>query len=287
MKRPGAQGVLHAAGHDARTRLKIPSPMKGLSMQITDTRRTDSSKMITEGTRGSTWNTTELRSPTEGPATPLCLHPVDGTSVLSELVAFSGVTRALLETIEAKDPCTRGHCDRVADLSRRLAIHSGCDEQTVDEATVCGWLHDVGKIGVPDAVLQKTGRLTDAEFEAVKRHPATGERILGCLPQIETIRAGVRSHHERWDGRGYPDGLSGESIPLLGRIVAIADAFDAMRSNRTYRNERSLSDALHEIAVHAGSQFDPFLAACFLDMNFMNDEPARLPRPGTSLRKSA
>lgn len=256
-------------------------------MQITETRRTDSSRMITQATGGRTQDTAELRSVADELAAPSCLRLADGTSVLGELVAFSGVTRALLETIEAKDPSTRGHCDRVAALSRRLAIHAGCDEQTVDEATVCGWLHDVGKIGVPDAVLQKTGRLTDDEFEAIKRHPATGERILGCLPQIEGIRAGVRSHHERWDGRGYPDGLAGESIPLLGRIVAITDAFDAMRSNRTYRNERSLSEALHEIAVHAGTQFDPYLAACFLDMNFINDESTRMPRPGTSLRRSA
>lgn len=257
-------------------------------MQITNHRRTERSRMIEQDARGRTRHTTELPSMlNDDAAAPLCLHPADETSVLSELVAFSGVTRALLETIEAKDPSTRGHCDRVAALSRRLATHAGCDEQTIDEATVCGWLHDVGKIGVPDAVLQKTGPLTDDEFEAIKRHPATGERILGCLPQVDGIRAGVRSHHERWDGRGYPDGLSGESIPLLGRIVAIADAFDAMRSNRTYRNERPLSDTLREIAKHAGTQFDPYLASCFLDMNFLTDESTRMPRPGTSLRKSA
>jgi HD-GYP domain-containing protein (c-di-GMP phosphodiesterase class II) len=219
---------------------------------------------------------------------PLTYQIAGDTSVLKELVAFSGVTRALLETIEAKDPSTRGHCDRVASLSRRLAIAAGCSDQLIDEASVCGWLHDVGKIGVPDHILQKTGPLTDEEFTVVKRHTVTGERILGCLPQIDAIRDGVRSHHERWDGQGYPDGLAGEAIPLIGRIVAVADAFDAMCSKRAYRDSIPAAKACAEIAACAGTQLDPYLVACFLDMNPMEHTTlARIPSPGSSLRQSA
>ena len=221
-------------------------------------------------------------------AAPLAFQMSEDTSVLKELVAFSGVTRALLETIEAKDPSTRGHCDRVASLSRRLAIAAGCDDQLIDEATACGWLHDVGKIGVPDHILQKTGPLTDEEFTIVKRHSITGERILGSLPQIDAIREGVRSHHERWDGRGYPDGLAGESIPLIGRIVAIADAFDAMCSKRAYRDGIPAARACAEIAACAGTQLDPYLVSCFLGMNPMEHVVVmQIPSVEGSLRHSA
>lgn len=210
-------------------------------------------------------------------------------SLLDELIEFSGVTKSLLEAVEAKDGATRGHCERVAELSRRLAVAAGCKADLVEEATVCGLLHDVGKIGVPDHVLLKTDRLSDDEFEAIKKHSEIGERILGCMPELDRIRAGVRSHHERWDGRGYPDGLAEHEIPFLGRIVGIVDAYDAMRSNRVYRKSLSREDALNEIASGAGTQFDPDLAVCFLSLLKVEEAGAayRFPRGAVPTRRSA
>ena len=129
---------------------------------------------------------------------------------------------------------------------------------------MAGLLHDVGKIGVPEAVLQKPGRLTDEEFEQIKQHPAIGAKILRDIKQIEDIIPGVLYHHERYDGKGYPDGLAGEDIPLMGRIICLADCFDAMTTSRTYRKALPLEVAMAEIRRCAGTQFDPRLAEVFL-----------------------
>jgi HD-GYP domain-containing protein (c-di-GMP phosphodiesterase class II) len=127
-----------------------------------------------------------------------------------------------------------------------------------------GLLHDVGKIGVPEAVLQKTGRLTNEEFDQIKRHPAIGAKILQDVKQIREIIPGVLHHHERYDGKGYPAGLAGNNIPLMGRIICLADCFDAMTSSRTYRKALPLEVALCEIRRCSGTQFDPALAEVFL-----------------------
>jgi putative two-component system response regulator len=129
---------------------------------------------------------------------------------------------------------------------------------------MAGLLHDVGKIGVPEAVLQKTGRLTPEEFEQMKKHPQVGAHILADLKQVADIVPGVMHHHERYDGKGYPTGLSGEQIPMMGRIICLADCFDAMTSNRTYRKALPLEVALAEIRRCGGTQFDPALTEVFL-----------------------
>ena len=171
---------------------------------------------------------------------------------------------SLTSAVDAKDAYTCGHSERVAVLARQLAKEAGMDEAFCERVYMTGLLHDVGKIGVPESVLQKTGRLTPEEFEQMKKHPAIGARILSDIKQLADIIPGVLHHHERYDGQGYPRGLVGENIPLMGRIICLADCFDAMTSNRTYRKALPLEVALTEIRRCSGTQFDPGLTEHFL-----------------------
>ncbi|MCA9279324.1 MAG: HD-GYP domain-containing protein [Phycisphaeraceae bacterium] len=182
-------------------------------------------------------------------------------------IAFYGMVKAMTAAIDAKDRYTRGHSERVAHLGRELAIAAGLSEQQVEEVYIAGLLHDVGKIGVPEAVLCKNGRLTDEEFLQIKKHPETGVNILKDIPSLEAMMPGVLHHHERWDGRGYPYNLSGDSIPLYGRILAVADAFDAMSSTRSYRPALPRETVLSEMHKCAGTQFDPRLAMLFVELD--------------------
>ncbi|MEM6315392.1 MAG: HD domain-containing phosphohydrolase, partial [Planctomycetota bacterium] len=177
-----------------------------------------------------------------------------------------GLLHALTAAVDAKDTYTCGHSERVALLSRELAEAAGFPTAFCERIYMAGLLHDVGKIGVPDAVIRKPGKLTDEEFDEIKRHPEIGARILSDIRQIEDLIDGVRHHHERFDGRGYPSGLAGEEIPLMGRIICLADCFDAMTSNRTYRNGMPSAKALAEIERCKGTQFDPALAQAFVDL---------------------
>jgi putative nucleotidyltransferase with HDIG domain len=185
---------------------------------------------------------------------------------------FMGILHALTRSIDAKDAYTRGHSQRVAELSKALAHKIGLADEVCERVYLSGLLHDVGKIGVPEAVLCKPGRLTDAEFDAIKKHPTIGAQILGNIKQLQDIIPGVLYHHERWDGRGYPYRLAGEDIPLMGRIICVADSFDAMSSTRTYRPALPLDTVLDEIRRCAGVQFDPKLAEAFITLDF---EPYR------------
>jgi HD-GYP domain-containing protein (c-di-GMP phosphodiesterase class II) len=177
-----------------------------------------------------------------------------------------GIIRSLTSAIDAKDAYTCGHSERVAMLSRTLAKAAGLPEQDVERIYMAGLLHDVGKIGVPEIVLQKAGRLTPEEFEQMKKHPQIGSHILADLRQVADIVPGVLHHHERFDGKGYPAGLSGDAIPIMGRIICLADCFDAMTSNRTYRKALPLEVALAEIRRCGGTQFDPALTEHFLNI---------------------
>jgi diguanylate cyclase (GGDEF)-like protein len=174
--------------------------------------------------------------------------------------------RALAEAVDAKDEYTRGHSQRVAEYARDLAARCGYDSGFVDLVFVTGTLHDVGKIGVPDAALKKPGKLTDEEFEMIKIHPALGEKIVSQIPELADTIPGIRSHHERYDGRGYPDRLAGEQIPLIGRILAVADTYDAMTSDRPYRKGLDPSIAFEAIINGKGTQFDPEFAEQFVAM---------------------
>ena len=176
-----------------------------------------------------------------------------------------GLLHSLTSAVDAKDAYTCGHSERVAAAQPAPgAARSACRDAQVEQIYMAGLLHDVGKIGVPESVLQKTGRLTPEEFEQMKKHPQIGARILADIKQVKDLIPGVLHHHERYDGKGYPAGLAGENIPLMGRIICLADCFDAMTSNRTYRKALPLEVALTEIRRCAGTQFDPTFAEAFL-----------------------
>ena len=169
---------------------------------------------------------------------------------------FAGVVRALTSAIDAKDPYTCGHSNRVARVSVRLAQEMGLPADQVNTIYLSGLLHDIGKIGIDDTVLRKPGPLTPEEYEHIKKHAEIGHRILADLKQLDEVLPVVLHHHEQWDGRGYPHKLAGEAIPLLARICAVADAFDAMGSDRPYRKgmpEQQLDGILRS---GAGQQWD-------------------------------
>lgn len=175
-----------------------------------------------------------------------------------------GVLRALVTTIDAKDAYTGGHSDRVANYSKQIAQRLGLLESACEEIYMSGLLHDIGKIGVPDAVLGKPGRLTDEEFEQIKRHPTIGFEILKPLKPFAYLLPGVLHHHESFDGSGYPQGLAGESISLMGRIIAVADSYDAMTSDRTYRPGMPREKANQILRSGQGKQWDPDIVDAFL-----------------------
>ncbi|NQU43842.1 response regulator [bacterium] len=174
--------------------------------------------------------------------------------------------RALVSTIEAKDSYTRSHSQRVTETALLVARHVGCSEEDCESIAFAGILHDIGKIGIQDSILQKKGRLDPKEYQVIKRHPVIGDTIIEPLGLIEAERDIIRHHHERIDGKGYPDGLGGSEIPLLSRIVSVADAIDAMTSTRSYREAQNEEYVLSELHEHAGSQFDPELIDAVLEL---------------------
>ncbi len=185
---------------------------------------------------------------------------------------FLGTLEALTNSIDAKDKYTCGHSQRVALLTSQLAEAAGLSQEQVDRFRIAGLVHDIGKIGVPESVLLKKGGLTDDEFESIKKHPEIGAHILRDIPQMEDILGGVLSHHEKFDGSGYPHGLHSEEIPLVARMISLADTFDAMSSSRTYRNAMTRQSVLDEMKCVSGSQFDPILADMFFKLDFTNWE---------------
>ena len=176
------------------------------------------------------------------------------------------VVQTLAEAIDAKDSYTNGHSGRVAKYAREIAKRAGMNEKDQNEVFMMGLLHDVGKIGVPDAVINKNGKLTDEEFSLIKKHVATGARILEKIEEMPELAEGAHWHHERVDGRGYPYGLKGDQIPVEARIIAVADAYDAMTSNRSYRDAMPQSQVREEIDHGLGTQFDPEYGKIMLEM---------------------
>jgi CRISPR-associated Cas5-like protein len=197
---------------------------------------------------------------------------------------FLAAVESLASALEARDPCTRGHSARVADISIALALALGLPEKERERLRVAAVLHDIGKIGIPDDVLKKPGRLTRSERAQIQMHPMIAVRILSpVLADAQTVSI-IQHHHERLDGTGYPDGLAGSDIPVGARIIAAADAFDAMTSERPYRPAYNRARALDEMRIHAGTQLDTDVVHAFHMMlrrreNGAGDERAKPAEP--------
>ena len=177
-----------------------------------------------------------------------------------------GIARTLVEALEAKDPYIREHLRAVSRLALRIGHELSLESDQMEALTTGALLHDVGKIGIPDLILQKSGRLTEEEYRVIKRHPALGVEIVSPVRELASALPVVKHHHERFDGQGYPDGLSGEDIPLIARIVSVADAFDSMIRARPYGYGISLKAALQEIEENSGTQFDPRIVRALLEV---------------------
>ncbi len=197
--------------------------------------------------------------------------PLTSEIVNSELYSqledlFLSTILALASAIDAKHPYTRGHSERVTRYSIAVAKEMGLDREEIKYLRISALLHDIGKIGIREAVLDKKGRLTEEEYEEIKRHPIIGAQIVSKIANCERIIPGIIDHHERYDGTGYPNGKKGEEISLFGRIIAVADAFDAMTSTRSYRKAVPFQLAVEEIVDNAGYQFDPKIVKYFVQV---------------------
>lgn len=196
---------------------------------------------------------------------------IDENKRLEELQQYqenlsSQLIDVLCSTVEAKDQYTRGHSQRVAQYAREIMYRMGGDEKVLQEVYYIGLLHDVGKISIDDSIINKKGRLTEEEYEQIKLHTVVGYQILKHVDVIPDLAIGARWHHERYDGTGYPNGLAGDNIPLIARIISVADAYDAMTSNRSYHKIMPQSVVREEISRGMGRQFDPAIARIMLEM---------------------
>jgi HD-GYP domain-containing protein (c-di-GMP phosphodiesterase class II) len=198
---------------------------------------------------------------------------------------FMGSIRMLANAIDEKDPYTRGHSERVAYYSACVAKHLGMSTEEVERVHLSGIIHDVGKIGIEDKILRKAAALTDDEYEIMKQHPTKGEHILEAVPLLKEKAGDGLMHHENVDGSGYPRGLHGDAIPLFGRIVSVADAFDAMTTDRPYSKAMTFEAAVARLKFLAGKKFDPACVEAF-ERGFLSGDvsPAKARRASVASR---
>jgi response regulator RpfG family c-di-GMP phosphodiesterase len=179
---------------------------------------------------------------------------------------FLSAIDSLVRAMEERDPCTAGHALRVRDLALRLGHALGLQQPQIKQLSLAAKLHDVGKVGVPEAILHKQGPLTPQEDRIIREHPLIGERVLRPIIRSRAVLAGIRSHHERIDGAGYPDGLKGDAIPILARIISIVDCYDALTTSRAYREPLPAAEALEHIQTGAGTQFEAEFVQAFVGL---------------------
>lgn len=188
----------------------------------------------------------------------------------------NSILASIKTTMFEKSNETEEHAERLAKMSRQLGQALGLSEEELVELELSSALHDIGKIAIDDRILKKPGKLTDSEWREIKRHPEVGFRIAQASPEFKHISEYILCHHERWDGKGYPQGIEGENIPLISRIIALVDAYDAMTEDRVYRKSVNIEEAIDEIKKNAGTQFDPHIARIFVEKVLMNIESKTL-----------
>lgn len=179
-------------------------------------------------------------------------------------ISYNNTITTLTNVVDAKDSYTAGHSDRVTKLSVSIGKSLRLDDKQLHDLKLAALFHDIGKIGTPDKILLKPGKLTDEEFSVIKKHPVLGAHILNDINYLSSAIPSIRHHHERYDGYGYPDGIKGDAIPLGARIIAVSDTYDAMISDRPYRNGMAHDKVISEIIANKGSQFDPVIVDAFV-----------------------
>ncbi|MBE9503234.1 MAG: response regulator [Proteobacteria bacterium] len=182
---------------------------------------------------------------------------------LNEL--FLATVKSLSKAIDTKSPWTAGHSERVTTCAMMIGKAMGLDDKELETLELAGFLHDIGKIGTPESILDKAGKLSEEEYGAMKRHPGAGAEILSDIKELKGVIPAIKYHHERYDGRGYPEGKKGDDIPLFARIMSVADTYDAMASDRPYRKGKSDEEIIDEFQACSGSQFDPHVVGAFIE----------------------
>lgn len=264
---PDLDGALEAMRLGAHDHLSKPLNLDHLSLTVD---RAIEKKRLVEENR-------EYQRDLESKVEERTKQLYDANEELRKL--FMGSIKALAQALEAKDEYTQGHSERVSEIAVGISKYLSLNEVEIQDVWLAGLLHDIGKIGVRESVLNKPGKLDADEWESIQRHPVVAERILCPIEELSAVISMVRNHHERFDGSGYPDGLQGGNIPLGARILSVADAYDALTSRRPYRKALSVKEALRVLEDASGTQFDPVIVRAFVSSTDLHKLASETRRP--------
>ncbi len=264
---PDLDGALEAMRLGAHDHLSKPLNLDHLSLTVD---RAIEKKRLVEENR-------EYQRDLESKVEERTKQLYDANEELRKL--FMGSIKALAQALEAKDEYTQGHSERVSEIAVGISKYLSLNEVEIQDIWLAGLLHDIGKIGVRESVLNKPGKLNADEWASIQRHPVVAERILCPIEELSAVISMVRNHHERFDGSGYPDGLRGGNIPLGARILSVADAYDALTSRRPYRKALSVKEALRVLEDASGTQFDPVIVRAFVSSTDLHKLASETRRP--------